>query len=92
MMAVMLISQIESSGLGVGGRPLFYSTMVVGALVMARQGIAIRENHVHVERERRALISSISHELRTPLTAMVGFLDVLTDDRYTLPDDERGSC
>ena len=59
---------------------------------MARQGSAIRENHVHVERERRALISSISHELRTPLTAMVGFLAVLTDDRYTLPDDERGSC
>ncbi len=89
VMVGMLLVQVQGSAISIENLGLFYSTLVVAALVVARQGIAIRENHIHVERERRALISSISHELRTPLTAMVGFLDVLTDERFELPPDEQ---
>jgi signal transduction histidine kinase len=34
-------------------------------------------------------VSSISHELRTPLTAIVGFLDVITDGKTALDEEER---
>ena len=59
---------------------LLVATLVVAGLVVARQGIAIRENRMIVERERTDLVSSISHELRTPLTATVGFVAVLQGD------------
>lgn len=62
---------------------LFVASLLVGALVVARQVLAIRDNRELVERQRQALVSSISHELRTPLTAMVGFLDILVE-----PDQE----
>jgi signal transduction histidine kinase len=65
------------------------AALLVGIGVVVRQIVSIRENRDHVENERRALISSISHELRTPLTAMVGFLDVLTDENLELPDEDR---
>jgi signal transduction histidine kinase len=41
-------------------------------LIIARQGVAIRENREVVEKQRNDLVASISHELRTPLTAMTG--------------------
>ena len=56
------------------------AAVAVALLVMARQGIAIRENRRFVERERTDLVSSISHELRTPLTATVGFVALLQED------------
>ena len=87
-MIVMLINQLGQPAAAGTSRGLILSTMVVAVLVVVRQAIAIRENTQHVERERRALISSISHELRTPLTAMVGFLDVLTDERSNLSQNE----
>ena len=88
-MIFMLITQLGRSGSMLESSVLVWSSMVVAVLVVVRQAIAIRENTQHVERERRALISSISHELRTPLTAMVGFLDVLTDERSNLPQNEQ---
>ena len=68
---------------------LLTATYIVGALVIARQGMAIRENRLLVEKQRAELVSSISHELRTPLTAIVGFLDVITDEQTQLDDAER---
>lgn len=59
---------------------LLVATLAVALLVVTRQGIAIRENRMIVERERTDLVSSISHELRTPLTATVGFVAVLQED------------
>lgn len=58
---------------------LLGGSVAVAALVMVRQGIAIRENRISLEQQRASLVSSISHELRTPLTAMVGFLDLIVD-------------
>ncbi len=63
-----------------GDRVLVIAAVAVAVLVVARQGIAIRENRMVVERERTDLVSSISHELRTPLTATVGFVAVLQED------------
>ncbi|MGZ5384368.1 MAG: sensor histidine kinase, partial [Acidimicrobiia bacterium] len=68
---------------------LIYAVLAVGALVITRQTLAIRENRQLVERQRTDLVSSISHELRTPLTAVVGFLDVLTDQQAGLGNAER---
>ncbi len=66
---------------------LLGGSVAVAVLVVARQGLAIRENRITLERQRSSLVSSISHELRTPLTAMVGFLDLIVDD--ALEDDEK---
>ncbi|MDH3500601.1 MAG: ATP-binding protein, partial [Acidimicrobiia bacterium] len=66
------------------------ATLLVGILVSLRQVVAIHENRHHVERERKALISTISHELRTPLTAMVGFLDLINGNEVELSEEERG--
>ena len=68
---------------------LLLATLLVGALVVGRQAVAIRENRLHVERERASLVSSISHELRTPLTAMMGFLDILSEEDSGVEDEER---
>lgn len=67
---------------------LLAATIAVAIMVIARQGIAIRENRALVEQQRSDLVSSISHELRTPLTAMVGFLDIVKEDS-TLSKAER---
>lgn len=66
-----------SAGAGITDQGLMHATLLVGGLVIARQGVAIRENRRLVEDQRTDLVASISHELRTPLTAVVGFLDVL---------------
>ena len=47
-----------------------------------------RELHRSIEEERRAectkneLITGVSHDLRTPLTSILGFLEVIEQDRY----------
>lgn len=39
----------------------------------------------NAERTKNELITSVSHDLRTPLTSIMGYLELITDDRY---DDE----
>ncbi len=80
VMVSVLVARIWDGTLDQGDRVLFLSSLIVAVLVIGRQGIAIRENRMIVERQRTELVSSISHELRTPLTAMVGFLAVLQED------------
>ena len=80
VMLVLLITSVRTDAFDANTRVLFVATLGVGALVVIRQGMAIRENRIAVDRERGTLISSISHELRTPLTSMVGFLEILDED------------
>jgi signal transduction histidine kinase len=68
---------------------LLGATIIVGLLVIARQGVAIVDNRTHVELQRNALVSTISHELRTPLTAIVGFVDVVQDEGDAMDAAER---
>ena len=79
-MVAALLYRLWDADLDQGDRVLVIAAVAVALLVMARQGIAIRENRTIVERERTDLVSSISHELRTPLTATVGFVAVLQED------------
>lgn len=66
------------------------AAFAVGFLVIVRQWLAIQENRVIVEKERRSLIASVSHELRTPLTSMIGFLTLLEDSDIQVDEEERG--
>lgn len=68
---------------------LLGSTILVGLLVIARQGVAIIENRSYIEQQRNALVSTISHELRTPLTAIVGFVDLLEEGNTSMQPPER---
>ena len=61
------------------------ATAAVGLLIIARQGVAIRETRDVVEKRRNDMVASISHELRTPLTAMAGFTEILDEE----PDLDR---
>lgn len=70
-------------------RVLLWSTLLVGVLVVARQGVSIRENRQMVEQQRNALVSSISHELRTPLTSIVGFVELLEQEGDTMSHETR---
>jgi K+-sensing histidine kinase KdpD len=63
--------------------------VVLGALTVARQAAAIKENRLLVEAARNRLISSVSHELRTPLTAAVGFTEILLTRSDSLAASER---
>ena len=65
------------------------SSALVGVLIIARQGVAIRENRELVERQRDDLIASISHELRTPLTSLQGFAELLNTSSDQLSDQQR---
>jgi PAS domain S-box-containing protein len=52
------------------------------------------EHHAiaRLEREIRSkteLVAAVSHELRTPLTAVLGFIELLVEDRHQ-PSEERG--
>jgi len=62
---------------------------MVGVLIIARQGVAIRENRELVEQQRDDLISSISHELRTPITSLQGFAQLLSERGEELGSRER---
>ncbi len=68
---------------------LLIGTIVVGLLVITRQGVAIMENRALIEEQRNALVSTISHELRTPLTAIAGFIDIIREADESIGDDER---
>ena len=63
--------------------------VVLGALTVARQAAAIKENRLLVESARDRLISSVSHELRTPLTVAVGFTEILRTRADSLTAIER---
>lgn len=65
------------------------ASLLVGAFVITRQIMAIREARSMVDRQRRELVSSVSHELRTPLTAMVGYLELLSDRPEAFSGRER---
>ncbi len=80
VMVAVLMVRLSDGIVDRDDRILLIATLAVAFLVIARQGIAIRENRRIVERERSDLVSSISHELRTPLTATVGFVSLLQED------------
>ena len=67
---------------------LLTSVIVVGLLVIARQGLAILDNRATIEEQRDHLVTTISHELRTPLTAVVGYVELLAEDRNRLDRDQ----
>lgn len=89
VLVVMLVVKVKGQQLSTDSLVLIYAVLIVGGLVIARQGMAIRENRQLVERQRSDLVSSISHELRTPLTAVVGFLEVMTDQQAELGNAEK---
>ena len=68
---------------------LLGAVIVVGLLVIARQGVAIIDNRAVIEEQRDVLVSTISHELRTPLTAIVGFVDILGEEGDSFSQDQR---
>jgi signal transduction histidine kinase len=67
---------------------LLASVIIVGLLVITRQAVAILDNRATIEEQRDLLVTTISHELRTPLTAVVGYVDLLGEDRR-LDRDQR---
>jgi signal transduction histidine kinase len=68
---------------------LLDAVLAVGILIFFRQLLSIRRNQSRVERQRSELVASVSHELRTPLTAIVGYLNLLTDEGDDFPEDAR---
>ncbi len=88
-LVALLIFQTEGAKITINAQVVFIMSLLVIALVISRQGIAIRENRQLVERQRADLVSSISHELRTPLTAIVGFLDVMNDEEAGIGEQEQ---
>lgn len=68
---------------------LLGATILVGLLVIVRQGVAIVDNRTHIEQQRNALVSTISHELRTPLTAIVGFVELVQESGDQMDVAER---
>ena len=83
--AIAVLFALTLGELGGQATTLQVATAVVGIIVIARQGVAIKETRDVVEKQRNDLVASISHELRTPLTAMAGFTDILDED----PDLDR---
>jgi signal transduction histidine kinase len=88
MLAVFVFITWENSAQSANG-VLLAATLLVGLLVIARQGVAIVENRAHIERQRHALVSTISHELRTPLTAILGFIEIIENDHRSLDAREQ---
>jgi signal transduction histidine kinase len=43
----------------------------------------------HLVRSKDEFVASVSHELRTPLAAVMGFAEILRDERGDLSDEER---
>ena len=90
LVAVVVIGRrIAGTGIPTNIQVLLSIGLLLVALVVARQAVALREYRRLVQLQRSALVSSVSHELRTPLTALVGFLDVLKDPKVFLDSKER---
>ncbi len=68
---------------------LNWASILVGGLIIARQGVAIKENREVVEKQRDDLVASVSHELRTPLTAVQGYAQLLAEDWEGLGEEDR---
>lgn len=83
--AILMLFAMTLWQIGGQATTLQVATATVGMLVIARQGVAIRETRDVIEEQRNDLVASISHELRTPLTAMSGFTEILRDN----PDLDR---
>ena len=88
MLILFLVDTYRSPG-DTADRVLLLATIIVGLLVVARQGVAIAENRAHIEQQRNALVSTISHELRTPLTAIAGFVELMKENDGSIPEDEQ---
>lgn len=65
------------------------ATTAVAALIVGRQGVAIRERKELLEKQRDDLVASVSHELRTPLTGIQGYTQLLVDAGDALDPAER---
>jgi len=88
--AVAVLFGLTIWDIGASGSVLQISTVVVGGLVIVRQGVAIKENRELVEHQRDNLIKSISHELRTPMTSVTGYTAVLADQWEGIDRAEAG--
>ncbi len=86
--AIALLFALTMGELGGQATVLQAATAAVGILIIARQGVAIRETREVVEKQRNDLVASISHELRTPLTAMAGFTEILDTEPNLDPADK----
>jgi len=86
MLAVFIVDAINS---GSPDPVLLGAVVIVGLLVIARQGVAIVDNRAVIEEQRDVLVSTISHELRTPLTAIVGFVEILNEEGGSLSQEQR---
>ena len=86
---VVIAGRLSGSDIPTDIQILLSIGVLLVALVVVRQAVALREYRRLVQLQRSALVSSVSHELRTPLTALVGFLDVLKDPRVFLDSKER---
>jgi signal transduction histidine kinase len=84
--ALFLTRLVMSSG---NNLVLNVATTAVAALVVGRQGIAVRERRELLERQRDDLVASVSHELRTPLTGIQGYAQLLQEAGETLTPNER---
>lgn len=87
-LVVMHITGLYELGVPTDSLVTMTGSLMVGLLVIVRQGLAIREVRGAVDRQRRDLISSVSHELRTPLTGLLGYLELLSLDRSSFSESE----
>lgn len=88
MMLAVFMVELATGADAAGNRILLGAMILVGLLVIARQALLILDNRATIEQQRDLLVTTISHELRTPLTAVVGYVDILSEDRDRLEPDQ----
>lgn len=54
---------------------------------MRRSFIERLESEEHAKTANKELVTAMSHDLRTPLTALVGYLDIITFEKYKNHED-----